>query len=79
MRRLTGDHDGLGVPSQAVLEEPGEDRVSVRDEQRPLLQVSVHRVLTLVRYTHTHAHISINVSRVDSRRWLPLDQPSATT
>ena len=29
---LTGYHDGLGVPPQAVLEQPGQDRIPVRDE-----------------------------------------------
>lgn len=29
---LTGNHDGLGVSSQAVFEEPCEDRVPVGDE-----------------------------------------------
>ena len=32
MKRLTGDHDGLGVPSQTVFQKPSEDRVSVGDE-----------------------------------------------
>ena len=31
---LTRNHDGLSVSSKTILQQPGEDRVAVRDEQR---------------------------------------------
>ena len=34
--QLTSNHNGLGVSSKTVLEEPGEHRVSVRDEELPV-------------------------------------------
>lgn len=32
--KVTSNHDGLGVTTQAVLEQPGEYGVAVRDEGR---------------------------------------------
>lgn len=34
--QLTSNHNGLGVSSKAVLEEPGEHRVSVWNEELPI-------------------------------------------
>lgn len=53
---LTGDHDGLGVSSQTVLQQPCQHRVPVGDEDRLLLQVGVGAVGRHVGWTDRGAH-----------------------
>lgn len=57
---LTGDHDGLGVATQAVFQQPRQHGVSVGHEPRLLLQVGVHSVLRHVGCTETGNRCSVD-------------------